>query len=219
MSSIIVTADVVGSTEAKLTYGQSIGISMIRAALESFREHMARVDPKLVCPAPPAGDNILLIGGEDAVEIYHASLRYQADFIAVPDNRMPLKITIGFGHVPSFQGRDGLVGHHSTDLDLISRINEFCPPGGVLVTASMFAILHERGFGSRFHACREKLKSFGRRVFYESNGFYRPPKGARQRYLERGRNRFWPQTESARVSLATILWMALLTLYAVQNAQ
>lgn len=170
MSAIIVTADIVGSTEIKRRYGQEHGAKMIRAALESLRDSLCKVDEHLHCPAPYAGDSILLVGGVDHSEIYRAAVIHQAVFCAWPKGRVPIKLALGYGVYEMIESDDGPTTYHGTDLDLLYRVSDWCPPGGVLVTQAMYSLLEDAGFGERFHEMREPLKGFGRTVFYRSNG-------------------------------------------------
>lgn len=185
MSTVIVTADIVGSTEAKAKYDQATAARKIRAALESIRNDLCKVDENLHCPAPYAGDQILLIGGSEPTEIYFAACAHQAIFRSRHYNRFALKITIGIGDYEIVNADDGHTSYHGTDLDTLYRINDWCPPGRVLVTQSMYSVLQEAGYGNRFYEVRETLKGLGSTVFYESNGEYEIPSKLRQPYRAR----------------------------------
>lgn len=187
MSTVIVTADIVGSTEAKARYDQATAARKIRAALESIRNDLCKVDESLHCPAPYAGDQILLIGGTEPIEVYFAACEHQALFRTRYYNRMPVKIALGIGDFEVVKADDGQTSYHGTDLDLLYRINDWCPPGGVVVTQAMYSLLQEAGYGDRFYECRENLKGFGAIVFYESNGEYKIPSKSRQRHSDRFR--------------------------------
>lgn len=178
MSAVIVTADIVGSTAVKARYDQATAVRKIRAALESVREDLCKVDEHLHCPAPYAGDSILLVGGMDAVEIYHAAVVHQAVFRAWWHGRMPIRLTLGYGVYETVSEQEQ-TSFHGADLDMLYRVCAWCPPGGVMVTQSMFSLLEDAGFGSRFHERRESLKGFGQTVFYQSNGDFTAPRQRR----------------------------------------
>jgi class 3 adenylate cyclase len=91
---------------------------------------------------------------------------------------------LGCGIYETIEGDQ--VSYHGEDLDLLYRVCDWCPPGGILVTESMFSLLEDAKLGYRFHERRERLKGFGLRVFYQSNGDYRAPKPSRwPRFLQR----------------------------------
>lgn len=183
MSTCIVTVDIVGSTEIKTRYDHALGVKKINATLTKVRETLCMADESLRCPVPYAGDSILLIGGVQPVEIYRAAVRYQADFRAWPYENLPIKIAIGFGVYESIKGdHDPYPNYHGQDLDLLYAISAWCPPAGIVVTQSMFGVLDEADprFGRRFYERRERLKGFGERLFFQSNGEYQPPRPKRK---------------------------------------
>src|SRR3954466_14789947 len=97
MPNVIATIDVVGSTEAKERYGEAHAIKLIGAGVALACNALRDADISLIVPAPSAGDSILLIGGRDPVEIFHAAVVHQAKFRAWHYNRLPVKIAIGWG--------------------------------------------------------------------------------------------------------------------------
>ena len=181
----MVTADIVGSTEVKARYGQATAVRRIHAALDSVREDLCAVDKDLHCPTSYAGDSILLVNGTDAVAIYKAAVIHQAIFRAWHYATMPVKISIGYGVYESAKDHDGREAVHGTDLDLTYAINAWCPPAGIVVTQSVFALLEDAGHAARFHPVHERVKGFGRILFHESNGNYVTPRRARRQYAER----------------------------------
>lgn len=179
VASAIVTVDVVGSTSLKFRYDQRTAAQRINNALNRVRDALCEADESLRCPTAFAGDSILLVGGVNPVEIYRAAVVFQAKFRAWEYGRLPVKITIGFGIFESIKGdHDVEAAHHGSDLDELYAVAAWCPPAGVVVTQAMYSVLeHEnQKYVRRFHERVERLKGFGQRVFYQSNGDYRPPK-------------------------------------------
>lgn len=177
MSFVIATADLVGSTQIKMRYGQEIAVRRIRAALELVRDDLCRADEHLFQAVPYAGDSILLLGGleANAPEVYHRAVIHQAIFRAWHMGRLPLKLALGYGAYQAIEV-DGRADYHGSDLDMLYAICAHCPPGGLVVTPAMYALLDQAGFGLRFYERVEPLKGFGEALFYESNGEYRAQK-------------------------------------------
>jgi len=196
MSVVIITVDIVGSTEVKNRYDQSTAARKINGALNKVRDALCAADESLRCPVPYAGDSILLVGGLNSVELYRVAVRFQAKFRAWPYDDLPVKIAMTFGVFESIKGDiDGQQSHHGKDLDELYAIAAWCPPAGVVVTQQMFAVLEDAHvrYGRRFHERREWLKGFGERVFYQSNGEYHPPRQKRPR-IRKGVYAVLPQT-------------------------
>jgi hypothetical protein len=186
VSSVIVIADISGSTEAKLVLNKTIAIQRIKAALDSVRDALCKADPDLRCLVPYAGDAMLMVGGTKIVDLYHAAVIHQSSFKAWPEGRLPIKLTLGYGDFDVMRGNDGVETYHSSDLDFVANVNNWCPAGGLLVTQPMFALLNEAGLGHRFHKVKERVKGFsGLSTFYESNGNYKIPRDRRQPFKER----------------------------------
>lgn len=203
MSTVIVTADIVGSTEIKERYDQATAAKKISQALNSVRDDLCGADESLRCPVPYAGDSILLIGGCNAVEIYRAAVIHQAQFRAWPYGRMPIKLALGFGVFETVKSAEGHSNYHGTDLDLLYAVASWCPPGGLVVTQAMFSVLEDAGFGRRFHERHEILKGFGERIYYESNGDYRMQRPRRQR-IKKGVYSFLPQSRLEFTAFMTV---------------
>jgi len=206
VSTVIVTVDIVGSTETKHRYDQQTAARKITATLNKVRDALCAADESLRCPVPYAGDSILLVGGLDHEAIWRAAARYQGGFRADYYDDLAVKIAIGLGVFESIKGdMDGQHSHHGRDLDELYAIAAWCPPARIVITQQFHSALedaHPR-YARRFHERTEWLKGFGERVFFQSNGEYTPPRNKRPR-IKKGIYSVMPQTRGEFVAAMTV---------------
>lgn len=178
---IIAVIDCVGSSLEKDKYGEHSANQRITAALEQAQQAMLDADPKLYRAAAAAGDSILLIGGEDAAEIYKAAIIIQAYFCALPYNRIPLKIALGHGEFETFNAGE-FRDHRGWEIDFCYRLLDVCPRAGIVVSPPFELLVRDTRLGDRLIELQATFKGFhGKRTYFESNGSYQIPAGERQR--------------------------------------
>lgn len=170
----------VGSVEACELYGDIDGNKMIKRALELANASLSAADIGFTVSSIP-GDGMLLIGGENPIEAYWAAVLHQSIFKNRKGNRLPVRIALANCSFELVSEANGTMVARGQHINFVHRILERCPPGEVVVTPSMFALLDEAGIGARFTRITEEIKGLGSRIWYESDGEYEIPLDQRQR--------------------------------------
>jgi len=173
MRQIAVVIDVVGSTVAKAEHGESEANRMIAESLRLAEVKLCAADPNLRHSGQSsAGDDLLLVGGTRAVELYRAAKIRQGVFRALPQRKLPVKIAMGYANFEESIDERGIKSLRGSDLDFLYRICDECRPATIVVTNSFYAQLEDVGLGNTLHRHEKELCGIGPSVFWSGNGDY-----------------------------------------------